>query len=233
MSDWAILRQVVIATGSHESDVAAVRAAFGLGAGFDDPELKTLNLADATMPVSTSRYLEFVAPIEDSGPVASWLGKVGGRGGYTLSVQHPDPDGVRSRCAELGVRVPIDEVAFGHTILQLHPKDVGLVLEIDGIANPDEWFWDDIDPGPEPGAQVDEILGVEMAVADPVGMAALWVKIMDLPAPAEPTVLDLGGATVRFVSGGPSPDWTVLLRRSSGSDSAGDPALPGITFRLV
>ncbi|MBN9619352.1 MAG: hypothetical protein J0H43_06420 [Actinobacteria bacterium] len=230
MSDWAVLRQVVVATTSHQSDLRAVRAAFGLGEGFADPELKRLNLADATMPVSAGRYLEFIAPIEDTGPVASWLAKVGPRGGFTLSVQHPDPDGVRARCAEQGVRVPIDDVAFGRTVLQLHPKDVGLVLEIDGIPERDVWFWDDIDPGPEPGARVDEILGVEIAVADPAAMAARWTAIMNLPEPVEATTLDLGGPTVRFVPGGPSADWTILLRRSG---EAVDPALPGISFRLV
>ena len=230
MSDWAYLRQVVVATNSHDADVHAVRTAFGLGQGFDDPELKNLNLADATMPVSATRYLEFVAPITGDGPVASWLAKVGPRGGLTLSVQHPDPDAVRARCAGLGVRVPIDEIAFGRQVLQLHPKDVGLVLEIDGISDRDVWFWDDIDPGPEPDARIDEIIGVEIAVADPQAMAALWVKILGIPEPSEPTVLDLG-ATVRFVAGGPSPDWTILVRSANGD--AGDPGLPGITFRLV
>ncbi|MGN6609713.1 MAG: hypothetical protein ACTHMS_22215 [Jatrophihabitans sp.] len=229
MSDWAYLRQVVVATTSHDADLRTVRAALGLGAGFDDPELKKMNLADATMPVSATRYLEFVAPIVDEGPVASWLAKTGPRGGYTLSVQHPDPDAVRARCHEAGVRVPIDELAFGRQVLQLHPKDVGLVLEIDGIPERDVWFWDDIDPGPEPNARVDEIVGVEIAVADPEAMAALWVRILGIPEPTHPTVLDLG-ATVRFVPGGPSPDWTILLR--SRGDAV-DPALPGITFRFV
>lgn len=234
MTDWAILRQVVIATADHAGDTAAVRAAFGLGEGFDDPELKSINLADATMPVSTStqRYLEFVAPIADEGPIATWLNKVGGRGGYTLSVQHPDPDAVRARCAELGVRVPIDQLAFGHQILQLHPKDVGLVLEIDGIADRDVWFWDDMDPGPEPGATIDEIVGVEITVPDPAAMTARWVAVMDLPEPSEPNLIEMGGASVRFVEGPASPDWTVLVRRS-GDAEVGDPGLPGITFRAV
>lgn len=227
---WAILRQVVLATESHETDLKAVREAFGLGTGFADPELKEFNLADATMPVSATRYLELVAPIAPEGPVHSWLTKAGPRGGFTLSVQHPDPDGVRARCAELGVRVPIDAVAFGHTVLQLHPKDVGLVLEIDGIDDPDTWFWDDIDPGPEARAGIDEIVGVEMTAEDPVAMATLWTKIMDLPEQVDTTSVDLGGTTVRFVAGTPSAHWNILVRRSGAAD---DPSLPGITFTLV
>jgi hypothetical protein len=229
---WAILRQVVIGTTTHAADVAAVRAAFGLGEGFDDPELKKINLLDATLPVARQRYLEFVAPVSDDGPVASWLAKVGGRGGFVLSVQHPDPDAVRARAAELGVRVPIEEVAFGRTVLQLHPKDVGLVLEIDGIDDPDVWFWDGIDPGPEPGAAVDEIVGVEVPVTDPAATAGQWAQLLGLEPPGAETVLDLGGPIVRFVPGGPSADWTVLLR-ASGETAGSVPQLPGITFRLV
>jgi hypothetical protein len=231
MPSWAILRQVVIATTSHEADTAAVRAAFGLGQGFDDPELKKMNLVDATMPVAPGRYLEFVAPAAPEGPVASWLAKVGGRGGYVLSVQHPDPAGVKERAAAMGVRVPIEETAFGRVILQLHPKDVGVVLEVDGIDDPAVWFWDDIDPGPEPGAFVGDVVGVEVPVADPAATAAQWRRLLDLAEAPEPATLDLGGPTVRFVPGGPSSNWTVLLRRTD--DAAADPQLPGIGFRLV
>lgn len=231
VTGWAILRQVVIATTRHDADLAAVRSAFGLGAGFADPELAKISLVDATLPVSRMRYLEVVGTTDDSGSVGRWLAKIGGRGGFVLSVQHPDPDGVRDRARALGVRVPIDELAFGRTVLQLHPKDVGLVLEVDGIPEPDEWFWDDIDPGPEPTAAIDEILGVEVPVADPVAMNGLWHRLLDLGEPRDRDSIDLGGAYVRFVPGGPSADWTVVVR--TASVDAADPALPGITFRLI
>ncbi len=230
-TSWAKLRQVVIATTDHDADTAAVRTAFGFGEGFTDPELKKISLLDATLPVSSERYLEVVGSTDAQGPVGKWLAKIGGRGGFVLSVQHPDPDGVRTRAKELGVRVPIDELAFGKTVLQLHPKDVGLVLEIDGIADPQEWFWDDINPGPEPDAAVDEILGVEVPVADPAAMTSLWHRLLDLGEPAVPNEVEMGGSFVRFVPGGPSADWTVVLR--TASSAASDPGLSGISFRLV
>ena len=228
---WAKLRQVVLATTQHDADILAVRKAFGLGQGFADPELARIGLVDATLPVSTERYLELVGPTEGTGPVGRWLEKIGGRGGFVLSVQHPDPDAVRQRARDLDIRVPIDELAFGRTVLQLHPKDVGLVLEIDGIPDPGQWFWDDIDPGPEPGAAVDEILGVEVPVADPAAMNALWHQLLDVGIPGPQHRIDLGGAYVQFVPGGPSAHWTVVVR--TASVDAVDPALPGITFRLV
>ena len=228
---WAKLRQVVIATTDHDGDLRSVRDAFGLGEGFADDELAELSLADATLAVSAERYLEFVSPTGE-GALARWLAKIGGRGGYVLSVQHPDPDGVRARALEAGIGIPIDQKAFGHTILQLHPRDLGLVLEVDGIDDPAVWFWDDIDPGPEPGAGVDEVLGVEVPVADPESMVRLWVDLLELAAPESPDELDLGGAFVRFVAGGPSPAWTVHLRRSPGH-TVSAPDLPGIAFELV
>jgi hypothetical protein len=231
---WAILRQVVIATADHAADVAAVRSAFGFGEGFGDPELKDLALLDATMPVSGKRYLELIGPENDTAAVTKWLTKIGGRGGYVLSVQHPDPDAVRARALERGVRVPIDTTALGHTVIQLHPQDVGVLLEVDGIADDSAWFWDDIDPGPEPDALVDAIVSVEVPVADPSAMNSLWHDLLGLGAPVFADTIDLGGIPVRFVPGGPSADWVVTLRRAAeGGDRATEPNLPGITFRLV
>lgn len=231
---WAILRQVVIATTDHAGDVAAMRAAFGLGEGFGDPELVHLALLDATMPVSHQRYLEVIGPENDTAVVSKWLNKIGGRGGYVLAVQHPDPDAVRARAQRRGVRVPIDTTALGHTVIQMHPQDVGLLLEVDGIADDSAWFWDDVDPGPEPGALIDAIVGVEVPVADPVATNELWHDLLGLGRPALPDIIDLGGIPVRFVPGGPSADWTVLVRRSAdGGERASEPLLPGITFRLV
>jgi len=228
---WAKLRQVVIGTTDHVGDVAAVREAFGLGAGFADPEVAHMSLVDATLPVAPGRYLEFVAPTDDTISFAKWLSKIGGRGGYVLSVQHPDPAAVKARAEARGIRVPIDVEAFGKPVIQVHPKDVGLLLEVDGITDPSVWFWDDIDPGPEPGAGVDDIICVEVPVDDPAAMTTLWHELLDLGEPANPSEVDLGGITVRFVPGGPSHEWTVILRRAN--DRAVDPGLPGVTFRLV
>jgi hypothetical protein len=232
---WAKLRQVVIATTEHGADLAAVRAAFGLGQGFSDPELHDRFMDDATMPVSADRYLEFVAPTGPQAAVHRWVTKVGGRGGYVLSVQHPDPEAVKARALASGVRVPIDLEAFGHRIVQLHPQDVGLLLELDGIADPKAWFWDEINPGPEPAASVSDIVGVEVPVADPAATAAQWHALLDLGAPGDEPVVDLGGCWVRFVPGGPSSQWVVHFKRADteAGAAASAPTLPGVRFELV
>lgn len=231
-SSWAILRQVVVATTDHDGDLAAVRQAFGFGKGFEDPQLAELDMVDATLPVSKDAYLEFIAPTSDRAAMSNWLTKIGGRGGWVLSVQHPDPAAVKQRALAEGIRVPVDMEAFGKPVLQLHPKDVGLLLEVDGITDPRAWFWDDINPGPEAGATVDEIIGVTIQVADPVATAAQWRHLLDLGEQAAPDTVQLGGPWVRFVPGGPSAEWTVLLRRAPGATVTA-PVLPGIKFELV
>lgn len=230
---WAKLRQVVVATTDHAGDTAAVRSAFGLGTGFADPEVAEMFLVDATMPVSETGYLEFVAPLDERAAVTKWLTKIGGRGGYALSVQHPDPAGVKARAERAGVRIAADVEVFGYNIVQLHPRDVGLLLELDGIADPQVWFWDDVDPGPEPGAAVDEIVAVHVPVADPAATTALWHELLGLDGPSVPDEIDLGGTRVRFVAGGPSAEWTIQLRRASSGADPAVPELPGVHFELV
>ncbi|MGN6606728.1 MAG: hypothetical protein ACTHMS_06935 [Jatrophihabitans sp.] len=231
--DWAKLRQVVIATTDHEGDVAATRKAFGLGPGFADPEVHEMHLVDATMPVSDTTYLEFVAPIDERAGVHRWLQKIGGRGGYCLSVQHSNPGAAKARAEARGVRAVADVVVFGHNVVQLHPKDMGLLLELDGIDDPDVWFWDDVDPGPESGATVDRIVSVDVPVADPAAMTALWHDVLGFDASAGATEVDLGETTVHFVPGGPSAQWTVRLRRAEQAGDVTVPELAGVRFELV
>ena len=37
---------------------------------------------------------------------------------------------------------------MGHPLFQMHPADVGILLELDGVTDPAVWFWDDVTPGP-------------------------------------------------------------------------------------
>ena len=61
-----------------------------------------------------------------------------------LSTQVPSLDGVKERAAEHGVRVAVETQAMGHDIIQLHPLDVGVLLELDAFLPRDGWFWDDL-----------------------------------------------------------------------------------------
>jgi hypothetical protein len=233
MAAWATLRQVVLATGDIEGDGALLRERLALGKGFADPELADIGLSDDTLPLAAGAYLELVGPLGGDSSLHRFLDKRG-PGGYALSVQHPDPVGVRERAAARGVRVVADLDVMGHRVVQLHPADVGVLLELDGIADPARWFWDGRDGNdPEPGALVDDVVSVTIPVADPEATAAQWCELLDLPATGAAAIA-MGGRTVHFGRIEDGPKWTVTLRRAPGAGSGPvDGLLAGVHVRYV
>jgi hypothetical protein len=195
---WAELRQVGFATLDHETDVRTATKLLELGSGFDDPLLAELQLADFTAPIGPDTYVEVLAPTTAGHSIARWLNRVGGSSGWVLSTQVPSLDGVRERAAERGVRIAVETQAMGKDIVQLHPLDVGVLLELDAFLPRDEWFWDDMPAAQAAQAsrstKVDDILAVDVAVADPAAMAATWAAIIGL----EPAAGTADGATIAF-----------------------------------
>ena len=99
--------------------------------------------------------------------------------------------------------------AMGHDIIQLHPLDAGVLLELDAFLPRDGWFWDDL-PAAQAAqaartAKADDIVAVDVAVTgppDPAAMARTWAAIIGIEPPvatADGAVLAFGRRTVRFV----------------------------------
>jgi hypothetical protein len=197
---WAILRQLVIGTPDALGDGAAAGATLRLPDGFADPLLADIGLHDYVMPVGGQKYLEYVGPTDDASYINRWLARAGS-GGYCLSIQVPDAPACKERALAAGVRLAADQVLMGHPLFQMHPSDVGILLELDGVSDPDVWFWDDVTPGPSETALIDDIAGVRIGVPDPVATAALWSAIIGLEL-VTPTTLDLSGCTVEFTPHG-------------------------------
>jgi len=199
---WAELRQIGFATLDHTAATKTATELLELGPSFGDPMLGELHLADFTVPVGLDTYLEVLAPTAPDHSIARWLRRVGGSSGWVLSTQVPSVAGVAERAAEHGVRVAVQTQAMGHDVIQLHPLDVGVLLELDQFLPRGGWFWDDL-----PGAQaardarspkVDDIMAVDVAVEDPPAMAATWAAIIGLEPPAGPELM-FGHRPVRFV----------------------------------
>jgi hypothetical protein len=226
------LRQVIIATSEIEADTKALRSAFRLGEGFHDPELGEVAMADHTFTLADLSYLQLVTALNPDDPLSRWTARIGGRGGYALSIQHPDPAGVKARAEALGVRVIFDREVLGYPIIQLHPKDTVILLEADGIADPDVWFWDDLgEPAaPSPDALVDSVVAVEVPVPDPAAMGRRWHELLGLPTGSDPSVVTLGGPELRFTAGANSPQWIIVLR---GAGTLPAEIIPGVTFSYV
>jgi hypothetical protein len=203
---WAELRQVGLATLDHTAAVRAATELLELGPGFDDPLLAAWHLADFTAPVGPDTYLEILAPTTPDHSMARWLGRVGGASGWVLSTQVPSLDGVNERAAEHGVRIAVQTQAQGRRIVQFHPLDVGVLLELDEFLPRGAWFWDDLETAQAAQAsrstKVDDIVAVDVAAPDPAAMAATWAAIIGLPPPAataDGAALAFSSRTVRFV----------------------------------
>jgi hypothetical protein len=233
-ADWARLRQVIIATNEIEADIKALRAGLGFGEGFHDPELTEIAMADHTFTLADLSYLQLVTSLNPDDPLSRWTTRIGGRGGYALSIQHPDPAGVKARAEARGVRVIFDREALGHPIVQLHPKDTVILLEADGITDPGVWFWDDFgeQAQPSPGALVNSVVAVEVEVPDPVAMGNLWHELLGLTPDVDPSVVRLGSPELRFVSGDNSQHWRIVLGHSESGTPRAD-IIPGVTFSYV
>jgi len=204
---WAELRQVGFAALDHAAAVRAATDLLGLGWGFGDPLLAGLNLADFTAPIGPDTYVEVLTPTVPEHSVARWLRRVGGASGWVLATQVPSLDGVTERAAERGVRIAVQTHAMGHDIVQLHPLDVGVLLELDEFLPRDAWFWDDVEAAQAAyasrSAKVDDIVAVDVAAADPAAMAETWAAIIGLEPPArtaDRAAIAFGSRTIRFVA---------------------------------
>ena len=203
---WAELRQIGFATLDHPAAMRAATELLKLGPGFNDPLLAALNLADFIAPIGPHTYVEVLAPTVPEHSVARWLRRVGGAAGWVLSTQVPSLDGIQQRAAEHGVRIAAQTQAMGHDIVQLHPLDVGVLLELDEFLPRTAWFWDDVEAAQAAyasrSAKVDDIVAVDVAAEDPAGMAATWAAIIGIEPPTETAdgaAIAFGSRTIQFV----------------------------------
>lgn len=235
MSEWAVLRQVVLATLEPDAVAAELRSRLGLGRGFGDPELETFGIADDTMAVGAETYLEVVSPTTADHPMAAFLERRGGGAGYLLSVQVSDIEACLRRCEQEGVQPTMHHEVQGFHVAQLHPGHMGgSSVELDGLHERGRWFWDILDVDRPSTSKVDDIVAVDVAVDDPALMSARWATIFAADLDRAANSIALGERTVRFVE-------KVTMRGITAADlRTVDRALAGttfeagaVTFRLV
>ncbi|MDI9898743.1 hypothetical protein QM716_02625 [Rhodococcus sp. IEGM 1409] len=231
---WEILRQVVIGARDLDKTGRQLREALNLAAGFADPLLEDIGLADETLAVGPQAFLEIVAPLDETVSLARWIRKGGGEGGYALSIQVSNIEPYLERAAAADVRTVTDLEAYGHRIIQLHPGDLGLLVELDEIPDADEWFWDETEKEVSVDPWVDDILGVDVSSPDPPKTAALWAEVFGKkPVSGQTLSIKLGSRVVSFVPGERSMLSAIDLAASSGA-SAVEPGLSlgGVEFRI-
>jgi hypothetical protein len=229
---WAKLRQVIIAAEDNAAAGALLRTRLGVGTGFVDPGLETINMDDTTIPVGNGSYLEIISPRDTTVSLGRWLAKAGGNGGYMLAIQHSDVVGVRRRAREMGIAEILADVVQGYELAQFSPWELGLIIEVDGVPDPAAWYWDHLGVQPEPDALVNDIVAVEVAVKDPDTVVATWNKLLDLE-PSGTRRVNLGDRYVSFVGGTGKPKMTSMTLRLAQGQSRAAEQLLGLQVNYV
>ncbi len=201
------LRQVALVANDLDRVVGDLCAVFGLRVGFNDPQITTLQLVNAVIPVG-EEFLEVVAPTAKGITADRFLQRRGGDGGYMLIFQTDDHSPRRRRVDELGVRVVAEFNGHGFTNMQLHPADTGgTFLEIDHQEG--ERAWHPAGPDWRSAVQTDvaaAIVGATVQCQDPAAVSARWSEILELPVAtgtgwngAVAQVIEADGSTIRFI----------------------------------
>jgi len=203
---WAELRQVGLATLDHAQAVRAATELLALGPGFGDPQLAEWHLADFTAPIGPDTYLEILAPTTPDHSMTRWLGRAGGAAGWVMATQVPSLAGIEERAKEHGVRIAVQTQAMGRNIVQFHPLDLGVLLELDEFLPRTGWFWDDLETARAAQAsrstKVGNIVAVDVAAHDPGEMAATWAALIGIAPPTrtpDGAEIAFASRTVRFV----------------------------------
>lgn len=217
---WFIMRQVVIGAEDLETTSKELREGLGLTAGFADPLLEDMGLGDETIRVGSEAHLEVVAPLNESASINGWIAKGGGGGGYALSIQVPDAAPLVANAEKAGVRIVADVEAYGRRIIQLHPGDMGLLVEFDEIPEPSEWFWDDIETETPAAPVVDDVLAVDVQSPDPQAQAERWAAVFGVELDEWDDVprIALGHRFINFVQGDRKYLSAVDLKIADGSE---------------
>src|SRR5260370_33286937 len=119
-----------------------------------------------------------------------WLGRAGGAAGWVIATQVPSLDGIEERAAEHGVRIAVQTQAMGHNIVQFHPLDVGVLLELDEFLPRSAWVWDELETARAAQAsrrpKVDTIVAGDAATPDPAAIAPTWAPHTRRATPTPP-----------------------------------------------
>ena len=230
-----IMRQVIIGTSEMETASKELRSAFGLAPGFADPILETIGMDDETLRVGAEAHLELVSALTPDASIATWCAKVGGGGGYGLSIQVGDLGPFLERAEALGIRTIADQVVYDHRIVQLKPGDLGLLVELDEIPDASEWFWDDIEGETSENPVIDDVLAVEISSHDPDAQADKWATLFDVSVQhIDVPQIAIGERTVRFVRGDVKMMTGIDVQIAEGAaPESSHVVVSGVTFTLL
>jgi hypothetical protein len=228
------LRQLVFLAADLGATLAAAGAELGLKPGVRDPAgMAELGFVHEVRTIENT-FLEFTAPLAPDTMPGRLVARRGD-GGYMLVVQVADIDATVERAAALGLAPVFTAPYEGHSITQWHPRDFGTLAEFDQIRPADSWHMAPRIFATGSTDVVGDVTAVQVAVTDPVTVAATWAAVLGLAAPPGGTTLDLSGRTVTFVPADPDGRRglvTVDLPATDRGRAGQVRRISGVDFRL-
>jgi hypothetical protein len=194
------LRQAVLVAAELEPVASALKAALDLDEPFRDPGVGAFGLANVVFALGDC-FVEVVSPIEPDTAAGRYLARHGGDGGYMVIFDLEDLEGAREHAVGLDARVvwriDLPDISATH----LHPADMrGAIVSLDQSRPYGTWRWG----GPQWTGQIGvgapgRLVGITLAVSDPVAVAARWGEVLGLEVSGEDRpVLRLDGGEVYF-----------------------------------
>ncbi len=203
------LRQICLVASELEPVLDDLTNILGINRCFIDPGVGTFGLENTLMPIGRN-FLEVVAPVEENTAGGRYLDRRAGDGGYMVITQLDtleNQQAVRQRALDNNVRVAWEASSENWNLCQLHPGDmIAAFLEVQYDNHEDfNGNWNPVGGlGWEDKVKQDitrDYLAVELQSPDPVGLAELWGKVVDLPVERNGAELSMAfnNVTIRFV----------------------------------
>lgn len=178
------LRQAVLVARDLEATVGRLQSGFGLGEPYRDPAVAYFGLVNAVFAIG-DQFLEVVSPVGNepgAQTAARQLERTGTEvAGYMAMIQVEDLAAARKRTSAAGVRevfeVELDDIREVH----LHPGDMRAIVALSEPRPPESWRWGG--EGWSERAVPGELLGIEVAVADPETLRERWEGASGGPIP--------------------------------------------------
>ena len=202
-----VIRHYVLATENLARVSGELHAWLGVEQGRNSSLTVTLGFANEMMMIG-STMLEVVQPIW---PDHRLHGVLEARGdcGHMIVMQTADSDALREHALARGLTLIKDGAFKEQKVLQFDHAVFGTRLETYEYNLPDGWWGSPATHDYKPSTIVDEIVGAEVAVEDPVKTAAEVAELFQAELNAQNNSVAFGGQSVRFIQS--SGNWRGLV----------------------
>jgi hypothetical protein len=228
------LRQAVVAAIDLDATAAALEAHLGVHDPFIDPGVGHFGLRNAVFTLGDT-FIEIVSPTQDDTAAGRQISRAGGDCGYMCMFELADEHATRNRVAEAGARLVHDNSHADIVDLHLHPKDVpGAIVALNVTHPVGSWRWGGPSwAGAVPAHGAGGLRGLTVAVHDPDAVAAIWSRLLGVPAPGATIMLDGGAQRIEFVAVATTEVERIVEVRAAAPGHTGDADIAGVRFRCI